>query len=299
MRRRLLAPLTAALLAVASTTAFAGPAPAEPELPAPPPAAKVAPYTGGPYAAMGDSRASGTHRTFTPGYYLGCLRSADSYPQILRNKLKPILFADTSCAGATSPNLWSTPQQTSTYPREPQLKRVPPGTQLITLSIGGNDMRWGPILARCLVERTGQDKNCRSNGALAAEVQTRLGAMGRGTHDALQAIRAAHPRAQIVMVGLGGFIGERGCFPTVPLPDGDAVWMREVFDRANTILRTVAESVDGSFIDVQTLSEGRDACRRGDAWYEGQTNADGTLKWHFNHAGSTAIARLVERVIIR
>lgn len=291
MRRKLTATATAALLLIGAGSAVTGSiAQAEPE---------PARYTGGAYVAMGDSRASGTHRTFTPGYYMGCLRSVDSYPQILRNKLRPSSFTDTSCAGATSPNLWSKPQQTSTYPRRPQLEQIPGQAQLITISIGGNDMGWGGILNKCLVDRSGEDRHCRNQPELETLVNQRLAKMDSNTRAALKAVRAKQKRAQIVMVGIGGFIGERGCFPTVPLPDGDAVWMRGVFERANKTLRSVAESVDGSFIDVQNLSEGRDACSTTGAWYEGQTNADGTLKWHFNHAGSTEIARLVEKVIIR
>lgn len=302
MKRRLTTALAATALLAGTLAAGAdrSPAAAAPDVePVPPPAAKVQPYNGGAYVAMGDSRAAGTHRTPSLGYYLGCLRSSDSYPEILRAKLNPRHFADTSCAGATSANLWSTPQQAPYYPRPPQINRVPANAQLLTISIGGNDMRWGSILAQCLTISRGQDRNCRGRADLASTVTTRIATMNRETSAALKAIRAKQPKAQIVMVGIGGFIGEQGCFPTVPLSHGDAAWMRGVFDRANRTLRTVAESVDGSFIDIQNLSEGRDACARSGAWYEGQTNADGTLKWHFNHAGSTEIARLIEQVIIR
>lgn len=295
MRRRLPAALAVTLLATATLVV----GPAAPAAAAPEGLSTVRPYTGGAYVAMGDSRASGTHRTPTLGYYLGCLRSADSYPEILRARLAPRTFTDVSCAGATSANLWSTPQPTRIYTRQPQIQRVPAGAQLLTISIGGNDMQWGPILAKCLIDRAGADRRCRSDATLAARVTSRIAVMQRETSAALAAVRAKQPQAQIVMVGLGGFIGQRGCYPTVPLPDGDAAWMRGVFARANTVLRAVAESVDGSFIDVQNLSEGKDACNRSGAWYEGQTNEKGTLKWHFNHQGSTEIARLIERVIIR
>lgn len=295
MRRGWAALLTAtALVATALVSGFAGPSDAAPQG-----ISQVKPYTGGAYVAMGDSRASGTHKTPTLGYYLGCLRSADSYPEILRRTLRPAMFTDTSCAGAKSANLWSTPQPTNLYPRPAQLDRVPAGAQLLTISIGGNDMQWGAILAKCLVHRAGEDRNCRSDADLNTRVRQRIAVMERETRSAMSAIRAKQPTAQIVMVGLGGFIGERGCFPTVPLPDGDAAWMRGVFQQANTTLRTVAESIEGSFIDVQNLSEGRDACAKSGAWYEGQTNEAGTLRWHFNHRGSTEIATLIDRVIIR
>lgn len=296
MRRCLPIALTALVLGASALAGSAVPAQAAPTSRS---AAEVARYTGGPYVAMGDSRAAGTHRTPSLGYYLGCLRSADSYPEILRAKLRPRSFTDTSCAGATSPNLWSTPQRTPTYPRPPQVEQIPAGAQLLTISIGGNDMGWPAILGKCLTGSRADDKKCRESVDLADLVDRRLAKMDRATSAALAAIRKAQPRAQIVMVGIGGFIGERGCFPAVPLSDGDAVWMRSIFDRANKTLRSVAESVDGSFIDVQNLSEGRDACNTTAPWYEGQTNADGTLKWHFNHAGSTEIARLIERVIVR
>ncbi|MEE4024342.1 SGNH/GDSL hydrolase family protein [Gordonia sp. PKS22-38] len=256
-------------------------------------------YTGGPYVAMGDSRASGGFFTPTPDYFLGCKRSAFNYPAVVAVMTLPRHFVDTSCAGAQAPHLYRTAQRTNVGAKPPQLHLVPRDAQVITVSIGGNDMRWGAILSRCNTAPL-NDRRCRHNPQLEQEVRWRIARMENRVTPALRAIRKKAPRAQIIVVGIGGFMGNHGCWPMVPVSDPDVRWMNRVFDRAGDALRRATTKVDGTFIDANRRSAGHDPCNLINPWYESSlSNGSIAYPYHINQAGAIAIASMVNAAIRR
>ncbi|MGV9710755.1 SGNH/GDSL hydrolase family protein [Gordonia sp. NPDC003424] len=256
-------------------------------------------YANGPYVAMGDSRASGGFFTPTPDYFLGCKRSAFNYPTLVAAMTLPRQFIDTSCAGAVASNLYSSGQPTRFGTKPPQVWLVPRDAQVVTVSIGGNDMRWGAILGRCTTAPF-TDRFCRSNRQLAAESRWRIGLMESRVTPALKAIRRKAPNAQIIVVGIGGFMGDHGCWPMVPISDPDVRWMNGVFDRANDALRRATNKVDGTFVDANRLSAGHDPCNFVNPWYESSlSNGSIAYPYHINQAGAIAIAMMVNGAIRR
>lgn len=262
------------------------------------PAATPERYTHGPYVAMGDSRASGAFFTPTPDYFLGCKRSAFNYPMYVAAMNLPRRFIDTSCAGAKAANLYTAGQRTDMGYKVPQLYLVPRDAQLITVSIGGNDMKWGGIYALCTTAPL-QDRRCRYSRHAEREVRARIARMDNRVTPALAAIRRKAPRAQIIVVGIGGFMGNHGCWPMVPLSDPDTRWMRTVFDRANAALREATASVNGTFIDANRLSAGHDPCNFLNPWYESGLSNTIAYPFHLNHAGALAFALMINGAIRR
>lgn len=284
-----------ALALVLATVVGAVSAPFAQGAPAPTPVR----YSNGPYVAMGDSRASGGFFTPTPDYFLGCKRSAINYPTLVAAMTLPRQFIDTSCAGAVSANLYSSGQHTRFGTKPPQVWLVPRDAQVVTVSIGGNDMRWGAILGRCTATPFA-DRFCRSNRQLAAETKWRIALMESRATPALRAIRRKAPRAQIIVVGIGGFMGTHGCWPMVPVSDPDVRWMNGVFDRANDALRRATTKVDGTFVDANRLSAGHDPCNLINPWYESSlSNGSIAFPYHINQAGAIAIAGMVNAAIRR
>ncbi|WP_439033023.1 SGNH/GDSL hydrolase family protein [Gordonia terrae] len=255
-------------------------------------------YTGGTYVALGDSRASGSFYTPTPAYFGGCKRSAFNYPTLVAGANMPRRFIDASCAGAQATHLHRTPQHTSGGTKPIQLHLVPRDAQLITVSIGGNDMRWNAVLSQCRTPAF-TDRRCRYNRHLDNEVRSRIALMENRVTPALKAIRAKAPNAQIIVVGLGGFIGVTGCWPLVPLSDPDARWMREVFNRANGALWRASTKVGATFIDANRRSAGHDACNLVNPWYESALSNRIALPFHVNQAGAVAFAAMVNGAIRR
>ncbi|MGC4962441.1 SGNH/GDSL hydrolase family protein [Gordonia sp. DT218] len=266
------------------------------------PAAQAAPdttpsrYTNGTYVAMGDSRASGGFFTPTPDYFLGCKRSAANYPAIVALMTLPRNFVDTSCAGAQAPNLYTAGQRTNAGYKPPQLRMVPRDAQVVSVSIGGNDMRWGALVGKCTTAPL-TDRFCRTR--LNGEARWRIARMENRVTPALRAIRRQAPRAQIIVVGIGGFMGNHGCWPMVPISDPDVRWMNQVFNRAGDALRRATVKVDGTFVDANRLSAGHDPCNVITPWYESAMSNRIAYPYHINQAGAIAIAAMVNGAIRR
>ena len=103
------------------------------------------------YVALGDSYSAGP---FIPAQELmagTCLRSTHDYPALLAGMLQVDSFADVTCTGADTSDLSrSVPNQLPGPPPRPQLDALGPGTDLVTVGIGGNDFGlFGSIFHRC------------------------------------------------------------------------------------------------------------------------------------------------------
>lgn len=283
------------------------------------PPARVLPtgelYTHGTYVAMGDSRAAAGSPSFTVDYQLNpCRRSTDNYPSLLRDKIHPRQYINLGCVGAESAHLRYYPQVRplgssdsmgslgsssgslgslgSTTLIDPQLRHVPRNAQLITISMGGNDLGWSTMLAKCNIM---VNPNCRFNRAQKARRAKGLQKMSLQSGTTLRAVRARAPQAQLFTVGIGGMFGAFGC-RDVQLRHGDAKWFRNMFDEANARLRRETEAVGGKFIDIS--DRGHDACSR-QPWYFGRTAPPGNIPFHLNKAGRVVIADRIAAAIRR
>lgn len=305
----------AALLVAVDTTALATPpapaTPASPAAPSRPDLPTGTPYTHGTYVAMGDSRAAGGNATFTVDYQLNpCRRSGDNYPTMVRDRIRPRHFVDLSCIGAESAHLRHYPQVMGMTPGAtgslgslgstgsmavtiaPQLGKVPTNAQVITVSMGGNDLGWAEMLKKCNVR---QYPNCRHSPRQKARLHRGLQKLTVQSTTTMRAIRARAPQAQILTVGLGGFIGTHGC-RQVQLRHADAKWFREVFAKANDRLRKATESVGGKFIDI--ADRGHDPCSRR-PWFYGRNAPAGNMAFHLNTTGRAVVANRIAAAIRR
>ena len=102
------------------------------------------------YVALGDSYASGEGLApFVGSNTDHCDRSIESYPYLVANALGvntvAPTFRDVACAGAKMSNLFlgvdGDPSQASALTR---------GTDVVSLTIGGNDVGFGPLALSCL-----------------------------------------------------------------------------------------------------------------------------------------------------
>jgi lysophospholipase L1-like esterase len=132
------------------------------------------------YDALGDSYASG----YGVGPYGPCGRSSSAYAVQVDGREKIALDDFVACAGATTQTL------------VPQLGALDVDTDLVTLSIGGNDVGWGQAVAACLGST---DANCataiaRSRTLVTTALPARLDAV-------YSQIAAAAPNAQVLVTG--------------------------------------------------------------------------------------------------
>jgi len=249
------------------------------------------------YAALGDSRAAGPYLDPTAALN-GCGRSVLGYPALVAESLQAASFTNLSCTGARTDHLTSTPQQTFTGPMVPQIDALPADTTLVTVSIGGNDIRWSGLVSACYTEAPGADAGCRDDPALAARVTAALDGLGPKVSAALAAIKRKAPGARVVLVGHGGIYDGRGCWPNLPVGDADAGWITAFFGRLNRVLAGAAGGAGAEFVDVATGAAGHDACAAPeDRWFAGRVSLSEARPLHptargMQHMAGRVLARL-------
>jgi lysophospholipase L1-like esterase len=134
------------------------------------------------YAALGDSYSSGVG---APGQTGLCLRSPNGYPGQWASRNQPKSFTNLTCSGAVTGDVLST-----------QIPFLPSGTDLISITIGGNDAGFAPTVLSCQVS---SDASCARTVADAEhDISTTLPAKLDATY---AAIKRKAPNARVVVLG--------------------------------------------------------------------------------------------------
>ena len=177
-------------------------------------------------------------RSYASGYgvppYEACGRSQAAYAVQLDGRMKIDLDDFAACAGATTTSLMS----------GGQLDALDEGTDLVTISIGGNDIGWSQAVTACL---GGTDAQCA--GALAVtrgKVTTLLPAL----LDSVYAqVSAAAPGAHVVVTGYPRlFSPESGPFLLASTSELGA--LNDGADLLNGVIAEAASEHGFQFVDV-------------------------------------------------
>lgn len=173
------------------------------------PAAAATKTTAINMVALGDSYGSGTGAgDYFPGTAGSCWRSRNAVPEVVAGALRArgsqVNLTNVTCSGAATADLSTTFKGES-----PQLGALRPNTDLITLSIGTNDVDFAQYGGLCI------QADCA--GAPTDALIGRLPAMRQRVEDLLVTIKARSPRAKIVLTGYGAQLNEGPNAPDVPL----------------------------------------------------------------------------------
>jgi lysophospholipase L1-like esterase len=274
------------LLATAVPLATAGPAAAEP-----------APVQH--YVALGDSYAAGPLVPIPTGEPAGCLRSNQNYPSVVAHELGVADFHDVSCSGATTEDITG-PQSVPLGKNPPQLDALTPETQLVTISIGGNDIGFGDIVTECAkrspLQPTGSACKDHYTAGGTDELAQRIEEAAPKVAHVLAAIDERSPDARVLLVGYPAILPDKGpgCFPLVPFSPGDVDYLRGVEKQLNAMLGDQASRAHVDFVDTYTPSIGHDACQLpGTKWVEGLVPTAPAAPVHPNALGMRAIGGIV------
>ncbi len=251
--------------------------------------AAIAP--GSPYVAMGSSYAAGPGVT-TPADSppTRCARSRDNYAHQVARRLK-LDLTDVSCSGATTANILETWRELPA-----QVAAVTSGTQLVTITIGGNDLNFVGNLDAASCRASGG----ASCGTVKAPVEADYAALDKALHAIVAAIRQRAPAVRIVFVEYPAVLPETGVCAMTPMTADEADMLRATAARQVAITdAAAAEKVD--VVRFATHSAGHDACAA-DPWIAGFLDASGQrakVPYHPNLAGMTAVADDVVRLLSR
>ena len=280
-------PLTVVLTAVAimSATVVAG-------LPS---GAAVSPLR---YVALGDSysAASGVlppDLTAPPA----CLRSARNYPHVIAARTNASL-TDVTCGAAQTQDYFA-----SQYPGvEPQLNAVRRDSQLVTMTIGGNDNgTFINSIIRCGtagLSTAGRGSPCkdRYGASFAREIRTKT---YPALVKALNAVRARAPQARVAILGYPWIVPPRvGCFDKMPIAEGDVPYLRGIQATLNDAVRRAAAATGSTYVNMDGVSNGHDACKDiGVRWVEPVLQGTNPVVVHPNALGESRMAARALRVL--
>lgn len=314
------APL-ALLVAVVSSVLLAGVAPGP-----------AAAEDGAGYVALGDSYSSGEGVTPFGSATLDvdCHRSQEAYPRLLEEStavdIATLRFS--ACSGAVTGDVvsisGSNGQVVPGGVRNPlQIASVTSDTDLVTVTLGGNDLDFAGILSFCALRTCLDDHYPTDDSDVTvpgwierqrAEVVNRVGQVVR------QARAAAAPSATIVLAGYPELFAPD---PGIGCPEG------ALFDRdertavngaigdLNAALRREAEGAGAVFVDVAPAFRGHRVCEQASAADEFLTGIEvafsqifrsgaiglddlpvGRASFHPTAAGQQAYASAIEQALI-
>lgn len=215
------------------------------------------------YVALGDSYTAGPLVPNQLADPAGCLRSDHDYPHLVAAALAVSTFQDASCSGAATVDMAS-PQNVTPGPNPPQLDRLTPTTQLVTLQIGGNDVGFESILVAC-ASGSPNGTPCQDHFVQGGtdQISQAIAATAPKVAAVLQAIHTRAPLAQVLVVGYLDVFPEAtsGCYPQLPFTAGDVPYLRAKEHELNAMLAQEAAANGAGYVDTYTPSIGHDACQ--------------------------------------
>lgn len=265
-------------------------------------AATVAPApaapAGGPdgYVALGDSYTAGPGIPVQEPHPPGCYRSDHNYPHLVARHSGATPFRDVSCSGARTADM-TAPQTVPGGPNPPQLDALDTATTLVTVGIGGNDIGFGEIVARCFtVVPVGTPCQTTYTSGGRDEISRRIAETAPRVGAVLAAIEARAPGARVLVVGYPAILPDTGagCWPVMPVAPGDVPYLRDKAKELNAMLAREAAAHGDTFVDVYGPSIGHDACALPvHRWVEPAVPTSPAAPVHPNAAGMAGAARAV------
>lgn len=227
---------------------------------------------GGNYVAQGDSYASGTG---TREYYdSGCQRSNHAYAKQLAAQ-QGMTLSHVACSGARIPDV-----------RANQLGALSAATNLVTISIGGNDAGFSSTITQCALPWpwtcTGDISNARNFisdtlpgqlDALYAEIETRA------------------PNAQVIVVGYPRLFNGEECNLGARISPEEQSALNGVADLLATKTSAVAAAHGFDFVDPRTPFDTHRICDDLE-WLNGLSDPV-SESYHPNRLGHDAFTDLI------
>ena len=270
-------------------------------------APSVAHAEGASYVAMGDSYTAAPGVQPPDGFSpIRCGQSAANYPHLVAAALN-LSLTDVSCGGAKTEN-FTKPQvfpPSPPFPLEvapPQFNALSAATEVVTVSMGGNDGNlFGTLVQGCTALDFGKPN-------VGAPCQEHFEGFVTATREAFKPIQEAAlaeihtlaPNAKVFFVGYPDITPANGYCPSaLPWTTGDMNWFRnQVQIVGNETLRQEAENAGAVFVNTFPHSIGHDVCQPpGVRWIEPLFGSLTGVPVHPNALGEEQDAFWVEKAM--
>jgi len=215
------------------------------------------------YVSLGDSYAAGPLIPLQVPLF-GCLKSNNNYANLTARNLG-ITLKDASCSGAETEDMTSPQGVDPDGPNPPQFDSLTKQTRIVTLQIGGNDIGFSSIAEDCASATSNEGTPCQDRYVHDGrdEISERIQATAPLVANVLQGIRARSPKARVLVVNYAAILPDEGpgCWPQMPITDGDVPYVRAKEKELNAMLAAQAAAAGAEVIDWYTASIGHDACQ--------------------------------------
>jgi lysophospholipase L1-like esterase len=266
--------------------------------------ASASPTATGPVVALGDSYTAGALLPLSPhASPPGCLRSTKAYPVLVAQALGAPL-TEAACASAGVKNM-TEPQKTYLGTNPAQLSALAPDDGIVLMTLGGDDTGFSNVLKECVAlsftRPSGSPCEAHYTQGGTDQLAASVTADGPKIAQALAAIAARAPRARIVVVGYPDMFPQSGgCWPAVPITDGDIAYLRGIEVKLNAMLADEAAAAGDTFVNTYAPTTGHDFCTPESVRdVEGLLPGSLALPFHPNARGQQAMAGAVLNAVKR
>jgi lysophospholipase L1-like esterase len=214
------------------------------------------------YVALGDSYAAGPLIPLQIPPF-GCLKSNNNYAHLAARQLG-LALTDPSCSGAETEDMTHPQNVDPDGPNPPQFDSLTRKTRTVTIQIGGNDIGFSSIARDC-TSTTNEGTPCQDRYVHDGrdEISERIQATAPLVADVIQGIDARSPKARVLFVNYAAILPDTGpgCWPQMPITDGDVPYVRAKQKELNAMVAAQAAANGADLIDWYTASIGHDACQ--------------------------------------
>lgn len=247
------------------------------------------------YVAIGDSFAAGP--LIPDQSQWSCLRSGRNYPAVVAEALGARL-TDVSCSGAKVSDFSG--RQFGLLP--PQYEALKPSTDLVTLTIGGNDVSLVTTALGCvnlLPKPVGI--SCADTAAAKGDPTAKAIEAWSATFDrALDEVHRRAPNARVVVAGYATYIRKDGCWPTQPIWGKDGNYLQARVNQLNGVLAERSRAHGATYVDTAAVSVGHDTCAApAERYMEGLVPTSVAAPLHPNARGMAAFGAAVAQAAAR
>jgi lysophospholipase L1-like esterase len=277
------------------------------------------------YIALGDSYSAGEGLGTKAAPYIPptgdggnrCHRSAQAYPELLSfpNATAPVPLVFVACSGAISAQVFDLPQKTG-FPV--QGDALAPKADLVTLTMGGNDLHFSDVLKLCFLKSDCTNKVLSLSGIspghgedttptglkLSVWADKMLPIIKQRLTTVLTAIHSREPDARIVIIGYphllptdSGDKGELECRLVLNSVNAKTrAYIADVQDRFNQAIYEAAAASHAEFVDPAFAWTGHEACGSKGGWINPALvngTSPGPGSFHPTTAGQVALASIL------
>jgi lysophospholipase L1-like esterase len=239
------------------------------------------------YVALGDSVAAGAGLPLASGEREDtvCARSGDSYPYAVAAQLGTKV-SQLACSGAKVDEGMYGKQSVSGPNIEPQLDRAfANGTpDLITITIGANDLRWSQFVRDCFAWRCGSDWDDARAAAYLTDLSIELNWM----FSKINTLSNGNPPKVVITGYFNPVAADQTCSDLDGVTQEEIAWLTQQHQSMNEVIQYAAGWYDfAQYVPVDF--SGHELCSS-DPWVQGRADA---APIHPTAAGQRAIADAV------